>query len=207
MTRPLPIDIRLATDDYLSRPIFLLELELVDEIIYLTDWAVDLTWSGHTYLANGWFVDLKEVAETTDNREQQIEIILTGAPEEINAITFLNVKQNKHGRVRLGILDTSYNLIGDPYLIYEGRFDYPEIEDSDEQTRITLHYSSRFADLDKPKNIRYTNESQQQMFPGDRGFEYVASLVAEWNGFWGRGLTPPKRNNKSDRKNPPKKTR
>jgi hypothetical protein len=68
------------------------------------------------------------------------------------------------------------DLVSDPVLAFGGRLDVPEIVDGAETCTITITYESRLIDLQTPRELRYTHESQQILFPGDRAFEYVTSI-------------------------------
>ena len=53
---------------------------------------------------------------------------------------------------------------------------FPNIEDGEQTCLITMTYESRLIDLLKPREFRYTHESQRLFDPTDRGFEVVTSL-------------------------------
>jgi hypothetical protein len=54
--------------------------------------------------------------------------------------------------------------------------DVPTLRDDAETCTVTVTYEGRLIDLGRAREWRYTHESQQQLAPGDRGFEYVAGL-------------------------------
>jgi hypothetical protein len=58
--------------------------------------------------------------------------------------------------------------------------------DGAERCEIQITYESRLIDLNRAREWRYTHESQQQISPGDLGFEYVAGLQ-EREIRWGMG--------------------
>lgn len=67
-------------------------------------------------------------------------------------------------------------LVSDPVLAFAGRLDVPEIHDGEETCTCTITYESRLIDLTTPRELRYTHESQQVLFPDDDAFEYVTSI-------------------------------
>jgi hypothetical protein len=71
-------------------------------------------------------------------------------------------------------------------MAFAGRLDVPTIMDGAERCEIQITYESRLIDLNRAREWRYTHESQQQISPGDRGFEYVAGLQ-EREIRWGLG--------------------
>jgi hypothetical protein len=71
-------------------------------------------------------------------------------------------------------------------MAFAGRLDVPTIMDGADRCEIQITYESRLIDLNRAREWRYTHESQQQISPGDRGFEYVAGLQ-EREIRWGLG--------------------
>jgi nitrogen fixation protein len=208
MARDIPADLKTELTQKVIAPAYLVEIELQDSTLYLCDTAQNIVWGGHTYLANGWIQAIADISESTDPKSMSIDITLGGIPEEINSLMFLNIRQNKKAAIYFATVNVVGALNTTPYLIFRGLLDYPEINDSAEESTITLHYDSAFAKLDKPSNRRYTDEEQKVMFPGDRGFEFIKKLVEDWNGTWGKPKPPAaQKDNKSQRKNPPRRTR
>jgi hypothetical protein len=54
--------------------------------------------------------------------------------------------------------------------------DTMRIEDSGDTASITVQAESRFIELERTHERRYTDQDQQQLYPGDLGLEYVAGL-------------------------------
>ena len=67
-------------------------------------------------------------------------------------------------------------VIADPYKCFNGVLDVPTIQDSAETCTLQFTYENALIDMQRPRTWRYTNESQKQLFPNDRGLEYVASI-------------------------------
>ena len=57
-----------------------------------------------------------------------------------------------------------------------------------ETCTITLKVISRLQDWERTRFGRYTNEEQQELFAGDKGFEFLNQTI-EKTIYWGR--TPP----------------
>ena len=95
-------------------------------------------------------------------------------------------RQGLPGKVWLGLLTEAGTIIADPVLAFAGRLDVPEITDDVETCRITISYESRLIDLNTARSWRYTHESQQVLYPGDLGFEYVTA-IQDREITWGRG--------------------
>ena len=76
-------------------------------------------------------------------------------------------------------------IIADPYLAFEGKLDIPSIQESGEDSLVTITYESRLIDLQRPRESRLTNEEQQREYVGDLGCEFVPAMK-EVTLNWGR---------------------
>lgn len=68
------------------------------------------------------------------------------------------------------------SIVADPYLAFSGRLDVPEITDGQDTCTVAITYESILVDLLRPRQWRYTHESQQVLSPGDKGLEYVTKI-------------------------------
>ena len=50
---------------------------------------------------------------------------------------------------------------------------------------ITVRSENRFIDFTKPRELRWSNAHQQELYPGDKGLEFTADL-ADKEIHWGR---------------------
>lgn len=144
----------------------------------------DKVWDGKTWSGAGNLLGMSEVTETAGIVSQRSTLSLSGIPSSLLSLVHqAKIDGGKPGNVWLGTLDASDAVIADPYLAFSGRLDVPEIALGGETCTIAITYESRLADLLRPRVFRYDHETQQIFYPGDRGFEYVASLqdqVLEW---------------------------
>lgn len=168
-----------------NRPFLLFEGVFASSTLRLwTGWG-NLSWDSKTWLGNGWFQSIGGIRESTEISAIGSDIVLAGVPSTLISIMLQDAQQNKEGKTYLGFLDANGAVISDPYLLYQGKLDVPTIEEDADTSSIILSYEGDLIDLDRPKEYRYTHESQQIFFPGDTGFRYVTSLQ-DWSGFWGK---------------------
>ena len=79
--------------------------------------------------------------------------------------------------IRLALLDSSNAVISTPKIVFRGRLDGAEIDDSNvESPVINLAYENELVDLERPREWRWTDEHQKKLYPGDRGLEHIAAL-------------------------------
>jgi hypothetical protein len=126
------------------------------------------------------------IEETTDVVATGTTVTLSGIPTDLVSACINDARQGLPGQIYLGFLTAAGAVIADPVLAFAGRLDVPTIMDGAERCEIQITYESRLIDLNRAREWRYTHESQQQISPGDRGFEYVAGLQ-EREIRWGMG--------------------
>lgn len=184
MTRTLTTAAKNALDDATVRPFYLLYSEFDGTTLRLFSGSRDLSYGGNTWLGNGWFRGMSSIRETGAIEASGIEVVLSGVPQTLLSLVLSYARQNLPGIVYLGLFDSSYAIIADPIVLFEGGFDVAKINRSPSDNVISLSYESNLASLRRRKEVRFTDQQQRLWYPSDRGFEFVAAL-AEWNGFWG----------------------
>lgn len=145
----------------------------------------DLTWDSKLWVGGGTLLGIAPVEETTDVVASGSSVSLSGVPSDLVQIAIEEARQGLPGRIWLGLLNDAGEVIVDPARAFTGRLDVPQITADGSSTRITITYESRLIDLNRPRELRYTDQSQQSLYPGDLGFEYVAGLQ-EAEVVWGR---------------------
>ncbi len=197
--RTLTSEMQTEIQASIVRPIYLLSLEFDSATVRLWNGNGDLSWNTQTWLGNGWFNGLSSIRETGGVESNGVEVTLSGVPETLVSLVLNDARQNLTGSLYLGFLDASDDIINSPFLLFEGGLDVPKISDSPNGTTISLVYENHLVFLKRKKELRYTDAMQKQLFPGDKGFEFVTALT-DWSGFWGRKTEPPTSGKKSRRR-------
>lgn len=136
----------------------------------------DVVWNSQTWTGAGTLIGVSEIEETTDVVASGITVALSGVAPQSVALAITDAQQGLPGKIWIGLLDAAGAIIVDPVEVFAGRLDVPQVTDGTESCTITISYESRLIDLSRAREFRYTHESQQALFPGDKGFEYVAGL-------------------------------
>lgn len=187
--RNLTASMQTAVAGSVIRTCLLAKLEFTSTDVYLTSLARNVSWSSQTWLGNGWLRPFSAIGENVDLRASGCSIALGGLDATTISLILNSSKQGKKGYLYLGLLDSSYALISDPQLIFLGRFDSADIVDSGTDASVRLNYESELIRLQRINEYRYTDASQQALYPGDLGFQYSAQ-AADWSGFWGKAARP-----------------
>ncbi len=161
------------------------EAEFASETINYWTGFGSIDWDSKTWIGIGNIIKVSQISETSDIRADGLVFTISGISEESRSIILSEVRQGKPGTMYIGFIDDDGTVIVDPAVAFEGRLDVPKMTDSGATIAISFFYETRLRDLERVRELRYTNESQQQIHPGDIGFEYVPSLQ-DWNGVWGR---------------------
>lgn len=186
------------------RPFFLFEATFASSTLYLWDGIGDLSWNSQTWLGNGWFKGLGTVQEDNDVKAKGIDVTLSGVSLSVVSLILTDSRHSCRGKVYLGAFDENEEIVEDPYLLFEGALSAPRIDDSTKNSQAVLSYEDDLIMILRSRELRYNHETQQSLFPGDRGFEYVTGLQ-KWTGFWGYKEKPKppkgrKKKNKAGRK-------
>lgn len=136
----------------------------------------EITWGGRTWTGAGTLLGIGTIEETTDVVATGTTITLSGVPTDLVSACINEAQQGLPGQIYLGFLTSAGAVIPDPVPAFSGRLDVPTLFDGADRCEIQVTYESRLIDLNRSREWRYTHESQQQISPGDLGFEYVAAL-------------------------------
>lgn len=135
-----------------------------------------IPWNGQTWVGLGNLVALSPIDEGTAISARGFSVSLNGQSQADLALALGACRQGAPGRFWFGTLDAAGAVIADPYLIRRGRLDVASGSESGEEAVITVGYEDRLIDLERPREFRYTTESQRLFHLADLGFAFVPSL-------------------------------
>lgn len=156
-----------------------------DTILYLTDYGVDLTVTGlGTFINSPHFIDISSVKETGALKVNTISFELSGVEQSYIAIFLGQDYMDRRFRVWRAVIDANDNVVGAPFMYFDGRIVGFDIEDSDRDSIVNIEVASHWRDFEKIVNRKTNHNSQQIHFPGDMGFEFASKIVKDLK--WGR---------------------
>ncbi len=169
-----------------TRPFILVELDYPSGFVRVngTDRTVpfDSGTGEEDFLGVGRLGTIGLISEGSSLQAQGVELTLTGIQPANITLAFQNA-QGRSGKVWVGFLDSNYVLVADPISVFSGLIDNSAIDIGSEAT-VTVTIESRLINWERTKTRRYTNEDQQQRFPGDKFLEFVNQIV-EKEILWG----------------------
>jgi len=150
-----------------------------------------LVWSGDTFTGAGSLGGIGAIEETTEIKATGLTFTLSGIPSSLITIALDEDYQGRACTCWIAFFDSNWALITDPVQVFSGRMDTMALSDDGENATIVVAAENRLVDLDRPNNVLYmTNNDQQALYPGDRGLEYVPAMQ-EAVIVWGRSTLPP----------------
>lgn len=165
-------------------PCILCRAVFADGTLLMWSGIGNLTFNGNTYAGVGDFLNVSPVQETSEVKSLGVSVTLSGIPSSTLAEVLGQSRLGKYITIWLGLLTAAGALIADPVQLFYGEIDSPSIVESGDTASVTVQCESRLIDLERSRERRYTDQDQQQKYPGDESLRYVAALQnreVKWN--------------------------
>ena len=171
-----------------AKPVALVHLAFDSGAVRLWSGVGDLVFSGDTYTGAGTLGSVSLIEESSSLKATGVVLTLSGIDSSIITIALGEHYQGRTVQMWLGFLDTSYALIVDPLLMFQGRMDVMTITDHGATATISITAESRAIDLERANKVLfYSDQSQQALFAGDKFFEFVPEMQEKVI-VWGRAV-------------------
>lgn len=175
MPRTLHADVITALDSDNLRWIALAELVFDEVTLRFCTRLASFTVGANTYTGLGSIGSISSISENNSLDPSTCTLTLSTIDTGVLA-TLANYEHiNRKARVFFALLDEDDALIGEPILFFDGSMDEIDLAYG-RNSRATIKLKDRLADWDRKQSERWSHEEQQALYPGDRGFEDVASL-------------------------------
>jgi hypothetical protein len=180
MSRTIPADLLTALGQTNVAPFYAVEFDFDTAPVRFWTGYGDRTIEGNTYIGAGSLIGIGGLEEVADLSAKSATITLSGVPVELVSLALQEPYQNRACRILFGVTN-----VADVIEVFGGFMDVMTIEDSGETSTISLTVESKLVQLERAKELRYTNESQRALFPSDTFFSFVADLQDK-EVVWGR---------------------
>jgi hypothetical protein len=174
VSRTLPTGLNTALTAVTVAPVFLVELAWPNTTIRLWNGYHTLAWNSVNWSGVGHLGGISEVKESSDLSATGTVLTLSGIPSSLISEVLRNDALGCPAKIYFGVL-TAAGFSIDPYLVFDGMMDAPNISSDGNTSTITLPLEKELID-NRGSARRYTHEDQQIDYPGDLGLEYVAGL-------------------------------
>tara|TARA_R100000808_G_C2150865_1_gene159746 strand:- start:718 stop:1344 length:627 start_codon:yes stop_codon:yes gene_type:complete len=191
---PAAVASRLANDE--QKIAFGVSLEFDSGTLNLWSGIGDFTGSdGLTYTGAGELLNIENVDEDKELSSTNMTIGISGLSENIVTYATTEDYQNRPMTIKMFFFhpDTD-DEIGN-VILFKGRMDTLTVNDGDSFS-VVISAENKLIDLTRPKNLFYTAETQNFLYSGDKGLEFVSKIreqtvnwgsLASWGGSVGIG--------------------
>ena len=145
----------------------------------------DLTISSETYTGAGSLLSVGNVEDTFDLKSTGLSIGISGMDTTVLNLALTENYQNRFLTLFLGYLMGGSNEVAGTIVLFKGRMTSIQINDDPNGANIQVDCENRLIDLDRPSNLKYTNQAQEFLFSGDVGFNRIQALQDK-EIIWGR---------------------
>jgi hypothetical protein len=173
------------------RPFYAIKIQFPTGTLRLATTYADLSINSETYLATANILSISEVTETSDTKAQGVQINLNGLDSSILSAGLTDDSTGSTVDIFFGVLTTSSNadaIVDTPYKVFEGFVDAMVLDENGTSSVLNISVENKLIMLERPTDRRYTKEDQENLFPGDKGLDYVVSLQDK-SIAWGSGTT------------------
>tara|TARA_R100000995_G_C3466588_1_gene116011 strand:- start:290 stop:868 length:579 start_codon:yes stop_codon:yes gene_type:complete len=161
-------------------PFFAVSLAFNTGTLYLWNGYGDISLtaggSTNTYTGLGDASGLSPVDEQSAVQASGANLVLNGVKSSLISTALSAQYTNRDGKIFLGMFDTSKNVVADVYTLFVGKMDVMIIRETGDTSTIELKLENRLIALERAIERRYTDEDQKNLFPGDKGFEFIPDL-------------------------------
>ena len=197
MSRDLSTGVSDALEDDVIYPFLAVELQFDgDNVVRLWTGVGTLVFQGNSWVGGGELLKISSVEETSEMSAKGATINLSGVPSDILSLALSEPYQGRVGKIYFGLFSAGklekengdYILLQDGTRIeletqetsltevFSGYMDTMQIDETPENSSITLNLENKLVTLERPRVARYTHEFQKTIDSTDRGLEYVESI-------------------------------
>lgn len=171
MSRDLAANVVSQLNNEGIRLAYLLKLETSTTIL-ITDHSKNLTYNSDTYIADGSLNLTDDINETSDLEYSNITLELIN-PTSTNKNIFLSTGYvNKSASVYCAFLDANETLLN-VFEYFVGQISAASVADSSRGIVVEVELSNEFRNWEIQRGRKYSDESQQSIFSGDKGMQFA----------------------------------
>jgi hypothetical protein len=192
----MPRDIPKALQDKLAaKKVFvadLLEFHF-GTTLYFTTANIDLSYDSATapdsgansYIAQGLFLNYKDIVENSDLRVGTLDLSFTAVDPTMVAVLINNDFIDKRVVLYRAVLNDDYSFTSnDVFTIFDGRVSGWKLTEGTNSANVVLSVASFFADFNRTNGRRTNPASQNLHFSSDKGMDFSPQIVKDIK--WGR---------------------
>ena len=180
MSRTVPAALLTALAQPEVQPFYAVEFLFDSGAVRIWTGYDNRTIAGQTYIGAGSLLNIQGLGEVADLSAKSITISLSGVGASLVSLALQEPYQRRVCRVYFGAVNVS-----EVVEVFSGQLNTMSIEDSGDNSTISVLVDSKLVELERASNRRYTSENQKSRFAGDTFFDYV-SAIQDAEIVWGR---------------------
>lgn len=162
---------------------FSVELDFDSGITRLWNGLGEIDINGETYTGGGSIISISSISEDAEISAKGISLSISGLDSTVLSYALNENYQGRDIIVRVGTIEDDGTV--DSYIVFSGLMDVMVVTEDGDTCTISISAESRLIDLERSRIRRYTSEDQKQLYPNDKGFDFVAS-IQETQVEWGK---------------------
>ena len=179
---PAAVASRLANDE--QKIAFGVSLEFDSGTLNLWSGIGDFTGSDSlSYTGAGELLDIQNVEEDNELSSTNMTISISGLSANIVTYATTEDYQNRPLTIKMFFFHPDTDDEVGNVILFKGRMDTLTVTDGDSFS-VVISAENKLIDLTRPKNLFYTAETQNFLYSGDKGLEFV-SKIREQTVNWG----------------------
>jgi len=180
MPRSLSAGLQTQVSAQQTKTAFLVELNL-STVIRLTDFYRDVTYDSNSYEAGGSFLSVDSTVETGQLQVDDINLGFSNVTDQVRQLVRDGSFTDKVVNVYIAYFDDDETLVG-AINYFTGQIKSVSISENIDNSVLSMSVASHWANWNLTKGRHYTEESQQSVYSGDRGFEFATQtkLDVRW---------------------------
>jgi hypothetical protein len=169
----------------LGRPAIFVAADFVDGTTYVWSGLGPIDWNGQTWTGIGSLGSVSTIEEGANVQARGATLTLSGLDPAILAKVMTQYKVTAPVTIWLGLRDATGALIPDPIISFRGRMDQPTLTVNGPSGTLQINCENRLLDMNISVEKRYSDQDQKNLYPDDRGFEWV-NAIQNITLMWGR---------------------
>lgn len=168
------------------RPLSFYELQFTSGTIRIHNGVGDIPWGGNTWEGAGALIAASPIEEGEDGTAIRVSLQLSGVDPALVTIAEGEAIYRRTAICYIGALTRAGTLHATPDERWRGLMENIEISLGEVNT-ITLNVESELIRDRQAIGALFTDETQQRLYSGDTGFEFLSQVIDATDIHWGPG--------------------
>ena len=166
--------------------VHLIQFTIGSTIYYRTTAYFDLVFDGNTYTAGADLLNIPSINESSTVATSTVNFSIEGASQTFISLFFNNDHIHRPVKIIRGYLTDAGALVANPYTIFLGYISGYAINETTTTSKISINVANHWANFEMKRGRRTNDNSQQQIFDGDKFFEFSNAMMIDIE--WGKKI-------------------